>query len=68
MNISAAVNQAIDKIPPGKIFGYQVFPQYLNAPDAVVRAVGRRVERQQLKRVAKGRFYTPRRGMLGEIP
>ena len=68
MNISAAVNQAIDKIPPGKIFGYQVFPQYLTAPDAVVRAVGRRVERQQLKRVAKGRFYTPRQGMLGEIP
>ena len=68
MNISAAVNKTIDKIPPGKIFGYQVFPQYLNAPDAVVRAVCRRVERQQLKRVAKGLFYTPRQGLLGEVP
>ena len=68
MNISAAVNKTIDKIPPGKIFGYQVFSQYLNAPDAVVRAVCRRVERQQLKRVAKGLFYTPRQGVLGEVP
>ena len=68
MNISAAVNKTIDKIPPGKIFSYQFFPQYLNAPDAVVRAVCRRVERQQLKRVAKGLFYTPRQGVLGEVP
>ena len=68
MNISAAVNQTIDKIPLGKIFGYQVFPHYLNAPDAVVRAVCRRVERQQLKRVAKGLFYTPRQGILGDVP
>ncbi len=68
MSIAATVNQTIDKIPPGKVFGYEVFPQYLNAPDAVIRAVGRRVEKQQLKRVAKGLFYKPKEGVLGEVP
>ena len=68
MSIPATVNQTIDKIPPGRVFGYDVFPQYLNAPDAVIRAVGRRVEKQQLKRVAKGLFYKPKEGVLGEVP
>ena len=68
MSIATIVNQTIDKIPPGRVFGYEVFPQYLNAPDAVIRAVGRRVEKQQLKRVAKGLFYRPKQGVLGEVP
>ena len=68
MSIAAAVNDAIDRIPPGRIFGYEVFPEYQEAPEAVVRAVGRRVDRQDLKRLAKGRFYTPKQGVLGEVP
>ena len=68
MSIAATVNQTIDKIPPGKVFDYKVFPQYLNAPDAVIRAVGRRVEKQQLKRVEKGLFFRPKQGILGEVP
>ena len=68
MSIAAAVNKTIDQIPPGRIFGYEVFPEYQKAPEAVVRAVGRRVDRQELKRLEKGRFYTPRQGILGEVP
>ena len=68
MSIAATVNQTIDKIPLGKVFDYKVFPQYLNAPDAVIRAVGRRVEKQQLKRVEKGLFFRPKQGILGEVP
>ena len=68
MSIAAAVNRTIDQIPPGRIFGYEVFPEYQEAPEAVVRAVGRRVDRQELKRLEKGRFYTPRHGILGEVP
>ena len=68
MTISATVNQTIDKIPPGKTFGYEVFPQYLNTPYAVIRAVGRRVEKQQLTRMSKGLFYVPMQGLLGEVP
>ena len=67
MNISATVNQAIDRIPPGKIFGYEVFTEYQTKPEAVIRAVGRRVADAQLTRLSKGRFYIPKKGVLGEI-
>jgi len=67
MSIAATVNQSIDRIPPGKIFGYEAFLEYPSAPEAVVRAVGRRVADKQLKRLAKGRFYTPKQGLLGEM-
>lgn len=67
MSIAAAVNQAIERAPAGRIFGYEVFPQYREAPEAVVRAVNRGVENRRLKRVAKGRFYKSRRGALGDV-
>ena len=68
MSIAAAINQTIDRMTPGRIFGYEVFPQYREAPGAVVRAVNRGVENRRLKRAAKGRFYKPRKGVLGDIP
>ena len=68
MSIAATVNQTIDRLPFGRIFGYEVFPQYREAPGAVVRAVNRRVENRRLERVGKGRFYRPRKGALGVVP
>ena len=68
MSITAAVNRTIDQMPSGRIFGYEVFLQYRKAPGAVVRAVNRGVENRRLKRVAKGRFYRPRTGVLGDVP
>ena len=68
MSITAAVNKTIDRATPGRIFGYEVFPQYQEAPEAVVRAVNRSVESKRLKRVSKGRFYVPRKGVLGDMP
>lgn len=68
MSIAAAVNDIIDRTPIGRLFGYEVFPQYRQTPGAVVRAVGRAVESRRLKRVAKGRFYRPGNGVLGDVP
>ena len=68
MSIAAAVNQTIDRTPAGRIFGYEVFPQYRQAPGAVVRAINRMVENRRLKRVTKGRFYRPKTGVLGDVP
>ena len=68
MSVAAAVNRTIDGAPTGRIFGYEVFPQYREAPSAVVRAVNRAVENRRLKRVSKGRFYKPRKGALGDVP
>ena len=68
MSIAADVNQTIDRTTPGRIFGYEVFPQYQEAPGAVVRAVNRSVDSGRLRRAAKGRFYRPRKGVLGDMP
>ena len=68
MSIAAAVNQTIDRAPTGRIFGYEVFREYRETPGAVVRAVNRSVESQRLKRIAKGRFFKPRTGALGDVP
>lgn len=68
MSIAAAINQTIDQMAPGQIFGYEAFPQYQETPGAVVRAVNRRVESGRLTRLTKGRFYRPRKGVLGDMP
>lgn len=68
MSIAALVNQIIDRVPTGRIFGYEVFPQYPESPMAVVRAVNRSVDTRRLRRVEKGRFYKPRKGALGDVP
>lgn len=68
MSIAATVDQTINEMEPGRIFGYEVFRQYREAPGAVVRAVNRSVENKRLNRVAKGRFYRPRKGVLGNMP
>ena len=68
MSIAAAVNRTLDRMAPGQIFGYEAFPQYQETPGAVVRAVNRGVESGRLTRVAKGRFYRPRKGVLGDMP
>ncbi|MCY3621577.1 MAG: DUF6088 family protein [Gammaproteobacteria bacterium] len=54
--------------PTGRIFGYEIFPQYRDSAGAVVRAVNRGVETRRLERIEKGRFYKPRNGALGEVP
>ena len=68
MNIAKAVNRKIDRIPPRRIFGYEAFPEYRDAPDAVLRAVCRRVDNGSLKRLRRGRFYKAGQGILGELP
>lgn len=68
MSIAAEAKRIIDRTPAGRIFGYEVFPQYREAPGAVVRAVNRGVENGRLKRVAKGRFCKARKGALGDVP
>ena len=68
MSIAASVNRIIDRAPTGRIFGYEVFPQYRESPGAVVRAVNRGVETRRLERIEKGRFYKPRTGVLGDVP
>lgn len=65
MNIAQATERSIESIPAGQIFGYQELPLYAQSPTAVVKAVNRLVSDARLARLSKGRFYVPKKGILG---
>jgi len=67
MSISAAIKQRIEKIEPGQVFGYGDIPMYQDASSAVVKAMSRLLKEGKIRRLSKGRFYKPKRGLFGEL-
>ncbi len=67
MSIAQSVRNSIESIPAGKIFDYQVFPDYVRSPSAVIKAVNRLVTEQKLTRFSKGKFYVPEEGLFGPL-
>jgi hypothetical protein len=67
MTVAAAVNEAIRGFKPGEIFGCEDLPQYREAPEAVARALSRLAAQDKLKRLSKGQYYVPKRGVLGSL-
>lgn len=65
MSIAATVNQTLERFEPGRIFGYSDLPSYRESPDAVVRAFSRLTEKNQVTRIAKGRYCKLKQGALG---
>lgn len=66
MTVAQTVQDSVNNMPAGRIFGYQALPGYAKSPGAVIKAVGRLVENKKLARISKGRFYVPESGLLGE--
>jgi len=67
-SIQAQVLSQISRAPEGRVFGYDALPVYRQSPGAVVKAISRMVQAGELRRLRKGQFYKPRRGLLGEVP
>lgn len=67
MSISATVKESIKRFSPGQVFGCRDIPVYREAPSAVVKALSRLVKDREIKRLSKGRFYKPKRGIFGEL-
>lgn len=65
MSIAQTIQKSVESIPAGKIFSYQELPDYARSPEAVIKAVGRLVDEKRLERFSKGKFYTPKNGLLG---
>ena len=65
MSISQAVQSRINTLPPGQVFGYRDLPDYADAPLAVAQAMSRMVYAGRIKRLSKGKFYVPQKGILG---
>lgn len=65
MSISQTVQRRINTLPPGQVFGYRDLPGYTEAPLAVAQAMSRMVTAGRVQRLSKGKFYVPRKGMMG---
>lgn len=65
MSIAQTIEKSVESIPAGKIFSYQELPGYAKSPGAVMKAISRLVEEKRLERFSKGRFYVPKKGLLG---
>lgn len=67
MTISTTVKQRVLQFSSGQVFGYEDIAAYRDAPSAVVKAVSRLLKAGYIKRLSKGRFYKPKRGIFGEL-
>ncbi len=65
MSITQAIENSIEAMPAGQIFGYQALPRYAKSPGAVIKAISRMVSDKKLERLSKGKFYVPKKGLLG---
>nr|WP_136252512.1 DUF6088 family protein [Ningiella ruwaisensis] len=65
MSIAQTVQKSIETIPAGTLFSYQELPSYARSPNAVIKAVKRMVDDKRVKRLSKGKFYVPKKGLLG---
>ncbi len=65
MSIAQIIQNTVKAMPAGQIFGYQELPIYAKSPSAVIKAISRLVSNKQLERFSKGKFYVPKKGLLG---
>lgn len=67
MSIARTVQESVEKMPAGRIFGYRELPDYLKSPGAVIKAVNRMVSDGKIERFSKGQFYVSEKGLLGPM-
>lgn len=65
MNIAQTIKNSVKAMPAGQIFGYQELPNYSQSPSAVIKVISRMVSEKRLERLSKGKFYVPKKGVLG---
>ncbi|MCF6261698.1 MAG: DUF6088 family protein [Gammaproteobacteria bacterium] len=65
MSIAKTIQNTVESMPAGQIFGYQELPGYAKSPGAVIKAISRLVADKRLERFSKGKFYVPKKGLLG---
>lgn len=65
MNIARSIQNKVKAMPAGQVFGYQELPGYNRSTSAVMKAIGRLVDENQIERFSKGKFYVPEKGVFG---
>jgi predicted transcriptional regulator of viral defense system len=67
MKTSEKVRIRIDKFEKGFVFTYDDFDIEMNESEALKKYLNRLVESGKIKRLSKGRFYKPKKGIIGNL-
>ena len=67
MKVSEIVANTINRLPTDYIFTYSDFDVEVKSKDAVVKALNRMVASEKISKLAKGKFYKPRKTQFGAL-
>lgn len=67
MKTSEKVRAKIDKFEKGYVFTYDDFDIDISEGEALKKYLNRLVESEKIARLSKGRFYKPRKGIIGSL-
>ena len=67
MKTTDIVRNKIRKIPEGYIFSYDDFNVDTEQVDALKKTLQRMVDSGEIQRLSKGRFYKPKKGIIGTL-
>ena len=67
MKTSEKVRAKIDKFEKGYVFTYDDFNIEVNESEALKKYLSRLVESGKITRLSKGRFYKPKKGIVGNL-
>ena len=67
MKVSEIIANTIDRLPADHIFTYSDFDIEVSRKDAVVKALNRMAASGKISKLAKGRFYKPRKTQFGAL-
>ena len=66
MSIQSQVRCQINQFEVGKLFTYKDIDLTISYPNSISQAINRLVKSGEIRRLAKGKFYKPQKGRLGE--
>ena len=67
MKVSENIANTIDRLPTDFVFTYSDFDIQVSSKDAVVKALNRMAAAGKISKLAKGKFYKPRRSQFGSL-
>ncbi len=67
MKVSETIANTIDRLPADYVFTYGDFDIEVSSKDAVVKALNRMAVSGKISKLAKGRFYKPRKTQFGAL-
>ncbi len=68
MKIAGTVSQRLEQFSPGEVFTIRDFSIDPRDQSSLVKYLNRKVERNEIARLSKGRYYKPRTTRFGQVP